>query len=338
MDSLRKPIPANPIERVSPDETFALDVLAGLSEPNKTIPSQYLYDDEGSRLFVEITRLPEYYLTACERDALAANVSRIARYVRNAPFNLVEFGPGDGHKTAILIDHFRRQRFDFCYVPIDISPAAIESLSPALRRDFPGLEINPIVSEYFTGIRSLSRSSRRRNLVLFLGSNIGNFAPQQSRLFLHHLWLSLNPGDILLIGFDLMKDIDLLLCAYNDTQGVTAAFNLNLLGRINRDLEGSFSLPQFRHYGTYNPTAGAMESHLVSHVAQEIHIGAIRRTFSFRAWEPIHTEFSYKYLESDIAALARDTAFVMREHLYDTKRWFIDSVWEVQKTGPEGHR
>ncbi len=338
MDPLKKPTEYHPLERVSPDDTFALDILAGLSEPRRAIPSQYLYDDEGSRLFVEITRLPEYYLTACERDALAANTHRIARYVRNGPFNLVEFGPGDGHKTSILIDHFRTQRFDFCYVPIDISTSAIASLSPALQRDFPGLEVTPLVSEYFPGIRSLSRKSRRRNLVLFLGSSIGNFTPAQARLFLRHLWLNLNHGDILLIGFDLMKDIDLLLHAYNDSEGVTAAFNLNLLARINRDLDGFFSLPQFRHYGTYNPAAGAMESYLISLTRQEVHVGALRRTFSFRAWEPVHTEFSHKYLESDIDALALDTAFVVREHLYDSKRWFVDSVWEVRKSGPDGHR
>ena len=286
---------------------------------------------------MEITRLPEYYLTACERDVLAANAPCIGSYVANAPFNLVEFGPGDGHKTSLLIDHFRARRFDFCYVPIDISPSAIATLCPTLRRDFPGLEITPLVSEYFTGIRSLSRRSRRRNLVLFLGSNIGNFSPDQARRFLRNLWLSLNHGDILLIGFDLMKDIDVLRRAYNDDQGVTAAFNLNLLKRSNRERDVNFARSRFRHFGTYTPASGAMESYLVSLTHQHVHVGAIRRTFPFRAWESIHTEHSRKYLESDIAALASDTAFVVCEHLYDSKRWFVDSVWEVQKTGPGRH-
>lgn len=313
-------------------DTFALDILVGLSEQRKAIPSRYMYDDEGSRLFEEITRLPEYYVTECERQALAGSKEQIARHVQNAPFNLVEFGPGDGHKTKILIEHFLERKLEFQYVPIDISKGAIEGLSASMQQDFPDLSLSAIVSEYFSGIKWLNRRSSRRNFVLFMGSNIGNFSHAQARFFLRNLWNCLKNGDILLIGFDLKKDIEMLLSAYNDPKGVTAAFNLNILRRINRELGGNFDLSKFRHFGTYDVFSGAMESYLVSLEQQEVLIEEIGRSFTFRPWEPIHTEYSYKYLESDINILAEETLFVVNEHFYDPKRWFIDSVWEVRKT------
>jgi len=318
-------------------DTFALDILVGLSELNKSIPSRYMYDDEGSRLFVEITRLPEYYVTKCEEQVLEANKDQIAAHVRNEPFNLVEFGPGDGHKTKILIDHFLKEKLDFEYVPIDISQAALEDLSEAMKKDFPALDINALVSEYFSGIKWLNHRSNRRNLVLFLGSNIGNFSHAQARFFLRNLWNGLKNGDHLLIGFDLKKDIEQLLTAYNDPKGVTAAFNLNVLQRINRELGGRFDVNRFRHFGTYDVFTGAMESYIVSLEQQEVYIEEIGRSFPFGPWEPIHTEYSYKYLESDINTLARETLFTVQEHLYDDRKWYVDSVWRVHKSNGSSH-
>ncbi len=313
-------------------DEFALDVLVGLSETRKAIPSKYLYDAEGSRLFNKITELPEYYVTQCEIDSLNRNKDAIAQSVSESSFNLVEFGPGNGSKTRILLEHFLKLEQDFQYVPIDISLAAIEELAEDVGARFPDLHLTGLVSDYFTGIGWLSARQSRRNLVLFLGSNIGNFSHAKARFFLRNLWNCLNNGDIAIIGFDLKKDIELLLDAYNDSQGVTAAFNLNVLKRINRELGGDFDVSKFRHFGTYDVFSGAMESYLVSLEQQDVFVEAIGRSFTFRPWEPIHIEYSYKYLESDIDILAKETGFKVKEHLFDSKCAFVDSVWEVVKT------
>jgi len=312
-------------------QTFSLDVLVGLSEQRKSIPSKYMYDTEGSRLFQDIMALPEYYLTDCERDTLQRNCGTIASLVGDQPFNLVEFGSGDGSKTRILLNHFLDRGLNFQYAPIDISESAQENLLGDLRTKLPDLTVTGLVSDYFTGTRWLAQQTRRRNFVLFLGSSIGNFTHAEARFFLRNLWNCLNNGDYVLIGFDLKKDIELLLDAYNDPQGVTARFNLNVLNRINRQLGGDFDISRFRHFGTYDVFSGAMESYLVSLDSQEVYIREIGRSFTFRPFEPIHMEYSYKYLESDIETIARETGFTIKKHLHDAKGYFIDSVWEVVK-------
>lgn len=317
-------------------DAFALDVLVGLSEQQKSISSKYMYDDEGSRLFDKITRLSEYYPTMCEIENLNKHRGEIANHTGNKPFNLVEFGPGNGRKTSILIEYFLAQNLDFRYVPIDISDGAMNELTKEMKSSFPALELEGLVSDYFSGIKWLNRRYERRNLILFLGSNIGNFSHGRARFFLRNLWNCLNDGDIVMIGFDLKKDIELLIKAYNDEKGVTRDFNLNLLKRINRELGGQFDTGTFHHAGLYNVFRGAMESYLISTREQDVFIEEIGRSFHFRPWEPIHTEYSYKYLESDIDSLARETGFIVREHLYDPKRYFIDSIWEVKKLDSNG--
>ncbi len=312
-------------------QKFAIDVLTGLSDSKKSIPSQYMYDDEGSRLFNKITQLPSYYPTRCEKDALNKNKDKIGKYVDGAPFNMVEFGPGDGSKAKILIDNFLKKGYDFQYVPIDISEGALDQLINNIKNDFPDLQITALVSEYFQGINWLNDQFEEKNLVLFLGSNIGNFSHSQNRIFLRNLWNCLDNGDNVLLGFDLKKDIETLIKAYNDPEGVTAQFNLNVLKRINRELGGNFDLTKFRHMDTYDVFTGAMESYLISLERQEVFIEEIGRSFRFKPWEPIHMEYSYKYLESDIDEIARETGFAVNEHLYDSKRYFIDSMWEVKK-------
>jgi len=317
-------------------DTFALDVLVGLSEQQKSIPSKYMYDDEGSRLFDKITQLPEYYPTLCEIENLKKHRAAIADHTGAKPFNLVEFGPGNGRKTSILVEHFLERNLDFRYVPIDISDGAMSELTKEMKSSFPSLELEGLVSDYFSGIKWLNRRYQRKNLVLFLGSNIGNFNHGKARFFLRNLWNCLNDGDIVMVGFDLKKDLELIIKAYNDGQGITRDFNLNLLTRINRELGGQFDLDSFRHAGLYNVFRGAMESFLISQKEQEVFIEAIGRSFHFRPWEPIHVEYSYKYLESDINAIAKETGYIVREHLYDPKRYFIDSIWEVKKIDSNG--
>lgn len=320
------------LEHISNEwQNFAFDVLVGLSEYPKRLPSRYFYDDYGSQLFEKIMDLPEYYLTRCEFDILEKSHEEISQLVRDVAFNLIELGAGDGRKTSLLIQQFLQEDATFDYYPIDISETAMKTLISSLNERFPRLTTHGIVAEYFKGIRWLRNLSKSKNLVLFLGSNLGNFNKPQARGFLRNLWTTLNNGDYVLIGFDLKKDIDLMQKAYNDSQGVTSEFNLNLLRRINRELGGNFDLSKFRHYASYDVFTGAMESYLVSQEQQTVFIKKIGQTFSFKAWEPIHTEYSYKYLESDIETLAEQTGYRIIKQLYDSRRYFIDSIWQVTK-------
>jgi L-histidine Nalpha-methyltransferase len=317
--------------KVSITDAFARDVLIGLSRSPKRISSKYFYDEEGSKIFQQITELPEYYPTRCEFEIFHLYKEQIGDLLQGDSFNVVELGPGDARKTRVLLKHFLDRNLDFRYVPIDISEAALRELVPSIEIEFPKLQVHGLVSEYLNALNWLRNLNRRKNFVLFLGSNIGNFNAEASRVFLHSLWNSLNSSDYVLIGFDLKKDIELLLRAYNDSRGVTRAFNLNLLARINRELGGDFDLARFRHYASYNVFSGAMESYLVSREKQTVRIGAIGESFSFDPWEPIHTEYSYKYLDSDIAKLAEDTRFSTVVQFYDRDQYFTDAIWRVQK-------
>ncbi|MEM7677625.1 MAG: L-histidine N(alpha)-methyltransferase, partial [Myxococcota bacterium] len=243
-------------------------------------------------------------------------------------FNLVDLGAGDGQKTMILLEEARRMKADFRFVPIDISEGAMRGLVTNIAAKLPDVPVQGLVAEYTAGVRWLAQHSQgRSNLILFLGSNIGNFNRANARGFLSRLWSAMHINDRILIGFDLKKDIDRLLSAYNDSQGVTAEFNLNLIDRLNRELDADFDRTRWRHYGTYNVFSGAMESYLVSMEHQTVHIDRLERLFTFEAWEPIHTEYSYKYLTSDIDSLASDSGFRMENRFLDERGWFSDDLW-----------
>lgn len=308
---------------------FLQDVLTGLKSSPKRLPSKYFYDDEGSRLFQKIMTLPEYYLTRAEAEILETHRERIAQYLGTRPFSLVELGAGDGTKTKLLIECFLHRKLDFSYVPIDISAHALGVLSQTLTHRFPALRIQRLACDYFHGLARLEQDRAHTLFVLFLGSNIGNFTPAETTEFLSCLRRALRSGDFALIGFDLKKDLHTLLCAYSDAAGVTRDFNLNLLRRINRELGATFNLAKFQHYATYNPVLGAMESYLISKEPQHVWIETAKETISFDAFEPIHTEYSFKYSEHDIARLADTAGFKIIENFYDRKRQFVDSLWQV---------
>lgn len=314
------------------EQQFGFDVLAGLTESPKRLSSKYFYDAVGSELFSRITRLQEYYPTRVEAQILERNKQNLVDKLGAQGVNLIDLGAGDGQKTMILLRYLYEQGLNPRFMPIDISETAIEGLIQVVQKEFPEIPCEGMVSEYFRGIHWLnSQPSDRVNLVLFLGSNIVNFERGQARAYLRQLWTVLRPGDLVLIGFDLKKDIDLLLHAYNDAEGVTAAFNLNLLGRINRELGGEFDLKQFRHFATYNVFSGAVESYLVSLKEQEVYIAGLENSFAFKPWEPIHTEYSYKYLKSDVRDLAENTGFQIEAEYYDEQEFFVDCLWRVKK-------
>jgi len=312
-------------------QQFARDVLLGFFSSPKSLPSRHFYDEEGNRLFQRIMDLPEYYLTDCELEILDANKGRISEGIGGKAFNLVELGAGDGKKTRVLLRHLSGLGLDFRYVPIDICQPALVELIEHCERELPHMSIEGLVSEYFDGLAWLSDLNDRRNVVLFLGSNIGNFNASEARVFLRSLWSSLNDGDLALVGFDLKKDIEQLMRAYNDPQGVTAQFNLNLLRRINRELGGDFNVGSFEHYSTYDVLSGAMESYLVSRTKQRVFIDALKMRFDFEEWEAIHTEVSHKYLPDEIASMASETGFEIVDEMSDRRGWFVDSLWRVRK-------
>lgn len=316
-----------------PTHELALSVLEGLSKKPKGLPSRFFYDDKGSDLFKQIMSLEEYYPTRCETEILTQHGPSIARHLADSKFNLIELGCGDGAKTIILLKHLLDQKAHFNFVPLDISQAAVEFLLDNLEKEFKNIpfQIEGLVAEYFQGLTWLTENLSEKNLVLFLGSNIGNFNRPTALRFLRHLWHSLNNDDLVLIGFDLKKDLDVLYDAYNDSKGVTKEFNFNVLERINETLGGNFDRKNFQHQGLYNVQTGAMESYLISQVKQKVYISELGREFLFEPWEAIHMEYSYKYLESDIESLAKSTGFEIIEFFTDEKNYFVDALWKVKK-------
>ncbi|MHA2101101.1 MAG: L-histidine N(alpha)-methyltransferase [Candidatus Kariarchaeaceae archaeon] len=313
---------------------FARDVFIGLNKSPKQLFSKYFYDEKGSKIYEEIMNLPEYYLVRSEAEILENYSNNFAELVKDSPFHLIELGAGNGEKTTVLLQNFVNKKLDFEYVPIDISHSAMEDLINKLNVELPELRTQGLVAEYFNALKWLSEHEKtKRNLVLFLGSNIGNFMYSEAKEFLFHLWHSLKDGDLVLIGFDLRKNIDIMSSAYNDSRHITKSFNMNLLSRINNELGGNFDLEKFKHYEPYNVYTGAMESYLVSQEDQEINIKALKRKFHFEKFEPIFMEQSFKYLEKDIEKLAKVTGYEIVENFYCKNRYFCDSVWKVVKKG-----
>lgn len=309
---------------------MADDVRNGLQQTPKRLSSQFFYDAVGSHLFQQIMHLPEYYLTRSEYEVLDNHKDDLLRHFApdRQPFELVELGAGDGLKTKILLRHFLDEQAPFSYVPIDISEDALIDLATSLQKQWPMLSIQPQHDEYFHALEWLSGTSDKRKVVLFLGSNIGNFSPDAAVGFYKQLSDSLRPGDLVLTGFDLQKHPAVILAAYNDRQGVTRAFNLNLLHRLNEELDADFNLAMFDHYPTYNPETGEARSYLVSQKKQTVHIGALDLDVSFDYGEVIHTEISRKFTPKQIQELADATGFTVNATFTDCKGYFVDVIFE----------
>ena len=308
---------------------FAEDVLLGLSSTPKRLSSKYFYDDEGTRLFQEIMKLPEYYPTRAEYKILTEQTEQIYEaFVRNTDaIDLIELGAGDGTKTALLIEHFLNKGLDFTYAPIDISQEANDSLLAKFRENFPQLRIEPHTGDYFKVLGSLRNGSGRRKILMFLGSNIGNFQRDQAVDFFRQLRSVMNPNDRLFVGFDMQKDPRVIVEAYDDAQGVTAAFNLNLLRRINRELGADFNLEKFSHYAQYRPIECAARSFLISREKQTVTIKALDRSFDLEQWEAIFMEISQKYTRTMIEELAAESDFEIETEFFDEVNFYTDSFW-----------
>jgi dimethylhistidine N-methyltransferase len=316
----------------SPEKTqFASDVLEGLSATPKALSSKYFYDDEGTHLFRQIMNLPEYYPTRCEYEIFETRGSEILAAFANGrnAFDLIELGAGDGAKTAVLVRQFLECSADITYSPIDISEEALDTLAASFRAQFPDLRMNPMPGDYFQMLRLLKNEGVRRKVILFLGSNIGNFSRERSIWFFKELAASMNQDDLVFIGFDLQKDPRVIVKAYDDSQGVTAEFNLNLLRRINRELHANFDLDKFSHYALYQPIECAARSFLISRERQVVRIDALNSDFEFEQWEPIFMEISQKYSMQMIEEIAAESGFEIKQNFFDRKNYYCDSLWKI---------
>ena len=296
---------------------FLAGVITGLSSNPRTIPCKYFYDERGAELFQKICELPEYYVTRTEIDILDRCRADIASQL-GPNIELIGLGTGAGTKTRILIEALKNPAV---YIPVDISKKQLRQSTALFRKIFPKLEILPVCADYLQPVVLPSpRHKPARNVVYFPGSTIGNFEPDEAVEFLRRIANVCRGGGGLLIGADLKKDTHVLEAAYNDKAGVTAQFNLNLLGRINRELGADFDLGQWRHRAIYNATAGRIEMHLISETDQFVHFNEHR--FHFRRGEKIITEYSYKYAPEEFAALAAKVGFNFVRMWTDDARLF----------------
>ncbi len=305
------------------------DTERGLSADPKYLLPRYFYDERGSRIFQQIMEMPEYYLTRCEMEIFTGQKEEIARYFIHdgTPFDLIEPGAGDGMKTKVLLHHLTRQNAHFHFFPVDISRETNDDLVRQLRKELPGLSVQPLTGDYFMMTEALQQISGRRKVILFLGSNIGNFSEDEIRLFYAHLHDLTDPGDRLLTGFDLKKSPAVIMQAYNDSHGFTRDFNLNLLVRLNRELGADFDTARFEHHTEYDPVSGDVKSFLVSTTEQTVTIRALKKSYRFRKWEPVFTERSRKFDRETIEKLAEENGFSVEKNFTDSREYFTDSLW-----------
>jgi L-histidine Nalpha-methyltransferase len=304
---------------------FAEDVRTGLTATPKHLSPKYFYDELGSQLFEAICLLPEYYLTRAENEIIERYADEIVGSVEGAT-TLLEMGSGSASKTRLLIEAFLKKQDWLRFIPVDISASALESGSRILLQSFPRLQVEAYAADYFDALAELAEKPRGRTLALFLGSNISNFGRAEAPRFLKALRNVLRQGDALLLGADLKKDRSILEPAYDDSIGVTAAFNLNLLLRVNRELDGDFNTELFRHNARYNEEMGRVEIHIESTVKQKVKIRKLNLEIEFEAGERIHTENSYKYDLKDIESLAAATGFRHSHTWLDSEKRFSSNL------------
>lgn len=301
--------------------SFADDVRQGLISSPKELQPWYFYDTLGSALFTAICELPEYYVTRAETEILRRFAPEMARALRGTD-RLVELGSGDCRKTRLLIEALVARQPPLTFVPVDVDPATLESSARDLLSRFSSLHVDAICADY-RDVASVITPAKG-TAALFLGSSIGNLDPQSAAAMLRDVRRVLAPGDALLLGADLQKGKEIVEPAYNDALGVTAAFNLNMLARINRELGGHFDLAKFEHRAFLNEVESRIEMHLVSRERHSVRVDALAMDVMLDEGETIHTENSYKYSDADLQALAREGGFTIQQMWTDSRRWFAD--------------
>lgn len=308
-------------------EQFRQDVLKGLSAHPKYLPSQYFYDAQGDALFQQIMALPEYYLTRAEMEIFTQQAAAICEKIPlSGSLQVFELGAGDGSKTIELMRVLAAVGHSVQYCPIDISANALDLLAANIHQANLPLQFNPICNTYLGALAEIPLNPDQPKLLLFLGSNLGNLTHPQAIDLLSMIAQKMTPEDFFLLGVDLMKDPATILAAYNDSQQVTARFNLNLLQRINQELGGNFDTTQFIHYPFYNPETGTTYSYLVSNIAQTVHISSLNQSFRFEAWETIHTEISQKYSLPILNKLLGSSGLRLKEVFYDCQNYFAECL------------
>ena len=302
------------------EKSFAEEISYSLSQNSKFISPKFFYDRKGSDLFESICSLPEYYPTKTEISILKKLKHELSSYL-DENMNLVELGSGASVKTRLILDIFTTLQAKTEYFPIDISEILTES-SEQLLKDYGTLHITGIIDTYEGGLEFLKNYDNKKNLIIFLGSSFGNFAPDDGKLFLDKIFLTMNSGDLFLIGLDLVKDKNILESAYDDSKGTTAKFNLNVLSRINDELDADFDLDNFSHYSIYNESDQRIEMNLKSLVQQSVIIAKSNLSLNFNKDELIHTEYSHKYNVSQIKKLLIDVGFSIKHIWLDDKNYF----------------
>lgn len=309
---------------------FAEDVYLGLTSYPKKISSKYLYDEKGDELFQQIMELPEYYLTGKEYGILLKHREEIGNaFASPEGFDLIELGAGDGKKTKVLLRHFEEKNYNFKYLPVDISPTVLDQLSQSLEQEIPGLDVAPQQGTYMQVLNELSAYKDRKKIILFLGSNIGNLTQKEAVNFLSKIRKSMSDRDLFFLGVDQKKNPQMILNAYNDSAGVTEAFNKNLLIRMNRELQADFDPDTFMHWPLYDPESGVAKSFLVSTKEQTVQINSLSLKVNFQKWETIHTEISQKYDDTSIAWLAKEAGLKVTGSWADKENSFKDYLFKT---------
>lgn len=307
---------------------FKEDVERGLSSNPKFLSSRYFYDKIGDALFVEIMKMPEYYLTNSELEIFKnqkKGITDALNLSRDTYFELIELGPGDGLKTKELLHYLVKENFQFDYFPVDISQHALANLKATFEFELPEISVHPMQGDYFSFLETIQHSSHPK-VVLFLGSNLGNLLDHEAHHFLNKLGASLHTNDKIFLGLDLLKSTEIVLPAYNDPKGITAAFNLNLLTRINKELGGNFKKEFFEHVPEYDHQEGIAKSYLRSVKAQTVTIDSLQKSYEFEEGERIHTEISRKYNNHILEKILMETNFEITTRLTDSKTYFADYI------------
>lgn len=305
-------------------KTFRKEVLAGLTDFPKYLSSKYFYDQNGDQIFQNIMAMPEYYLTDCEMEVITNYTKAIGDLFRDREkgLDLIELGAGDGKKTKVLLKYMDKNHFNFIYKPIDISENALRSLTMSLADEMPSIQVDGEVGDYFEVLDRLKTFDKRKKVIMILGSNLGNLKHPQAIVFLTKLKNTLLEEDLLFMGLDQKKDPKVILDAYNDAEGITEAFNKNILVRINRELGADFKIDKFRHWPVYNPETGTAKSFLVATEAMEVKIKELDRTIHFDPWETIHTEISQKYDDNVVAWLAEQAGLEIVKSFTDERGYY----------------